>query len=173
MDVSVRVVGADQALRALRTIEPTVAKQVGREVSAVGRMLVAAAREATPSGPGASNWRQTSGSRGGGPSKGGWPGWSNLTFSASRRGMTVFVTGKSSNAVIDAMYETMGRGTKTNTVQGQYLIAAMNSKFGPVVQSGKKAGRMRRIAGENYGKAVDMIEKACDRAVEEVNRRMP
>lgn len=172
MDVSVRVVGADQALRALRTIEPTVAKQVGREVSDIGRMLVGAARAATPSGPGASNWRQTSGSRG---SRGGagWPGWADLTFTSSRRGMSVFVTGRSSSPAIAAMYETMGRRTSVKTRAGEQLISNMDAKFGPVVQSGKKAGRMRRIAGENYGKAVDMMEKACDRAVEEVNRRMP
>ena len=172
MDVSVKVVGASEALRALRTIEPTVAKQVGREVSAIGRMLVAAARAATPSGPGASHWRQTSGSRGS-RNGAGWPGWSDLAFTSSRRGMTVFVTGKSASPAIAAMYETMGRRTSVKTRAGEQLIANMDAKFGPVVQSGKKAGRMRRIAGENYGQAVDMLEKACDRAVEEVNRRMP
>ena len=172
MNVSVKVVGASDALKALRTIEPTVARQVGREVSDIGRMYVNAARAATLPGPGASHWRQTSGSRG---SRGGagWPGWSDLTFASSRRGMSVFITGRSSSPAIAAMYETMGRETSVRTVPGEYLIAAMNSKFGEVAQSGKKAGRMRRIAGENYGKAIDMLEKACDRAVEEVNRRMP
>jgi len=172
MDMNVRVKGADQALRALRVMEPEVAKQVGREMSAIGRMYVQAVREATPPGPGASRWRQTSGARG---SRGGagWPGWSAITFSSSRRGMTVFITGKSGNPAIAAMYETMGRGTKVKTPQGHALIAAMNEKFGPVAQSGKKVGRMRRIAGEHYAEAVKKVDQACDRAVSEVNRRMP
>lgn len=172
MNVSVKVVGASDALKVLRTIEPTVARQVGREVSGIGRMYLQAVREATPPGPGASHWRATSGSRG---SRGGagWPAWSDLTFSSSRRGMSVFVTGKSSSPAIAAMFETMGRETSVKTVAGGQLIANMNEKFGRVEQSGRKSGRMRRIAGDNYGKAIDMLEKACDRAVEEVNRRMP
>lgn len=172
MDVSVKIVGASDALKALRTIEPTVARQVGREVSDIGRMYLRAVREATPPGAGASHWRATSGSRG---SRGGagWPGWSDLAFSSSRRGMSVFITGKSASPAIAAMFETMGRRTSVKTVAGEQLISNMNEKFGEVAQSGKKSGRMRRIAGENYAQAIKMIEAACDRAVEEVNRRMP
>lgn len=170
--MTVKVVGADQALRALRTIAPEVAKQVGREVSDIGRMYAAAAREATPSGPPSSHWRGTSGARGtrGGA---GWPAWANLTFKTSRRGMTVYITGTSSSPAIASMYETMGRGTRVRTKAGAQLIRLMNDKFGPVAQSGRKSGRMRRIAGEHYGEAVRQVDEACQHAVAEVNRRMP
>lgn len=172
MDMTVKVVGADQALRALRTMEPTVAKQVGREISAIGRMYLAAVKAATPPGPGSSHWRGTSGARGtrGGA---GWPAWSNLTFKTSRRGMTVFITGTSANAAIASMYETMGRRTRVHTKSGEQLIRLMEEKFGPVAKSGDKVGRFRRIAGEHYAEAVKQVDQACARAVDEVNRRMP
>jgi len=50
---SVRVVGADQALKALRSLEPTVARQVGRDISDVGRDIMAerAAAVAVQAGP--------------------------------------------------------------------------------------------------------------------------
>lgn len=170
--MTVKVVGADQALRALRTIEPSVAREVGRDLTKIGRMYQDAVEKATPSGAGSSNWRATSGARG---SRGGagWPAWSDLSFRTSRRGMTVFVTGTSASPAIASMYETMGRNTRVRTKSGAQLIKLMNEKFGAVAKSGSKVGRFRRIAGEHYAEAVKQIDEACARAVAEVNRRMP
>ena len=172
MQASVRVVGADRALKALQVLEPSVAREVKRDLSKVGAMYKAAIADATPPGPGASHWRATSGARG---SRGGdgWPAWSDLSFSVARRGLSIYIRGTSADGAIEAMYETMGRKTRVKTTQGEALIAAMTEKFGPVVKSGRKSGRLRRIAGENYATAIKDIEAACDRAVDEVNRRLP
>lgn len=168
----IRVEGADKALRALRQMEPLTAKEVGREVSGIGKRIAAVARANASGGPPASGWVQTSGKRG---SRGGagWPAWEPLSFKSARRGMTVRVTGTSPSGVIESMYETMGRETKVKTPQGRQLIANMNNTFGPVVRAGKKAGRMRRIAAENYAQAEKDLESAVNKAVDAVNRLMP
>jgi hypothetical protein len=47
-------------------------------------------------------------------------------------------------------------------------------RWSPIVQSGKKEGRVARAAIANkYPEVMAGLQKACDRAVEEVNRRMP
>lgn len=172
--MSVELQGGAEALRVLRVLEPTVALQVGREVTEVGRRIAAAAAATTPQRAPSSRWVQSSGARG---SRGGagWPAWSPISYKVTRRDLTVRVTGTSSSASIAAMFETMGRETRVRTAQGRQLIANMNEVAGPVKASGRmgKKGRMRRVASEQYGAAVRDIEKAVDRAVSEVNRRMP
>lgn len=172
MEVTVRIDGANEALKALRLLEPTVAKQVERDVSAIGATIAAAASASTNLP--ASHWVASSGARG---SRGGagWPAWESINYKVSRRGMTVRVTGTSSSGIVEAMFETMGRETRVRTPQGRQLIANMNEANGPVVASGPKGkkGRMRRIAAEQYGSARRKIEAAVNRAVDEANRRMP
>jgi hypothetical protein len=48
------------------------------------------------------------------------------------------------------------------------------SRYGRLVQSGKKKGRLARAAVKQlYPQTLRDIQKACDKAVEAVNRRMP
>lgn len=171
MEVTLELQGGVEALKALRVLEPTVAREVGRDMTAVGKRISAAMSGTTPDVP-ASGWVGTSGARG---SRGGagWPAWEPLSYRVTRRELTVRVTGRSSNSAIAAMFETMGRETRVRTPQGRQLIANMNEAAGPVVKSGKKAGRARRVAAEQYPNAIRDIQSAVDKAVAEINRRMP
>ena len=171
MEVTVEIQGSAEALKALRVLEPTVAREVGRDVTAVGQRIAAAMKDTTPSVP-ASRWIASSGKRG---SRGGrgWPAWQPITYKVARRDLTVRVTGTSSDPAIAAMFETMGRETRVQTPQGRQLIANMNESAGVVAKSGKKSGRARRVAGEQYAAAIRDIQAAVDKAVSEVNRRMP
>ena len=173
MDFSVRVIGADQALRALRVIEPTVARQVGREVSSIGAGLTAAVRSIAPSSPPVSGWKPTSGARG---SRGGagWPAWSQIQASSRRRGMSVIVTTTSPDASIASFAESLGRGEKWKTSAGLNLVKYARLRWSPIVKAGKKEGRVARAAiAENYPEIMRDMQTAVDRAVAEVNRRMP
>jgi len=171
---SVRVVGADQALKALRSLEPTVARQVGRDISNVGRDIMAEAQSLAPSKPPVSGWVETSGARG---SRGGagWPGWAPVQTSFRRRGTTVIVTTNSNPPAIASFAESLGRGTKAKTDAGRKLVEMANSdRWSPIVKSGKKEGRVARAAIANkYPEVMAQLQRACDKAVDEVNRRMP
>ena len=171
MEVTVEIAGSSEALKALRVLEPTVAREVGRDVTKVGQRIAAAMQATTPPLP-ASRWVATSGARG---SRGGagWPAWQPITYRVMRRDLTVRVLGTSSDPSIAAMFETMGRETRVKTLQGRQLIANMNEAAGEVAKSGKKRGRARRVAGEQYASAIRDIQAAVDKAVNEVNRRMP
>jgi hypothetical protein len=171
MEVTVEIAGSSEALKALRVLEPTVAREVGRDVTKVGQRIAAAMQATTPPLP-ASRWVATSGARG---SRGGagWPAWQPITYRVMRRDLTVRVLGTSSDPSIAAMFETMGRETRVKTLQGRQLIANMNEAAGEVAKSGKKRGRARRVAGEQYASAIRDIQAAVDKAVSEVNRRMP
>jgi hypothetical protein len=171
MEVTVEIAGSSEALKALRVLEPTVAREVGRDVTKVGQRIAAAMQATTPPLP-ASRWVATSGARG---SRGGagWPAWQPITYRVMRRDLTVRVVGTSSDPSIAAMFETMGRETRVKTLQGRQLIANMNEAAGEVAKSGKKRGRARRVAGEQYASAIRDIQAAVNKAVNEVNRRMP
>jgi hypothetical protein len=171
MEVTVEIAGSSEALKALRVLEPTVAREVGRDVTKVGQRIASAMQATTPPLP-ASRWVGTSGARG---SRGGagWPAWQPITYRVMRRDLTVRVVGTSSDPSIAAMFETMGRETRVKTLQGRQLIANMNEAAGEVAKSGKKRGRARRVAGEQYASAIRDIQAAVDKAVSEVNRRMP
>lgn len=173
MDASLRLVGAEQALRALRTIEPSIAREVGREVSNIGRDLVAEAQSLAPDRPPVSGWVGTSGARG---SRGGagWPAWAPVQSSFRRRGMSVTVTTNSSPPAIASFAESLGRGQKVKTSAGARLVEMAKSRWSPIVKSGKKEGRVARAAISNrYPEVMEDLRKACDKAVDEVNRRMP
>lgn len=183
MDVKVKVVGADQALRALRTMEPETAKQIGRELSDVGRMLSAYINATAPTDPPMRGWRTTPVSAPQKQSRGGkgWNSdvtWSPIRARSSRRGTTVTVSTVSAN-IAAIIYESAGvaggrkaRG-KPGSGDGAQFIANLEDSA-PLVQSGKYQGRLARAAIKaNYGQVLRDIEAACERAVYEVNRRMP
>jgi hypothetical protein len=49
-----------------------------------------------------------------------------------------------------------------------------NARWTPIVKSGKKEGRVARAAIANkYPEVMAQLQRACDKAVDEVNRRMP
>lgn len=170
---SVRVVGADQALKALRSLEPTVAKQVGRDISNVGRDIMAEAQSLAPQKPPVSGWVATDGSRGG--RKGlGWPAWSPISSRFTRRGTTIRVFTNSSEPSSASFAESLGRGQKAETDAGRKLVEMANDRWSPIVKSGKKEGRVARAAIANkYPEVMAQLQAACDKAVDEVNRRMP
>jgi hypothetical protein len=171
--MSVRLVGGEQALKALRTLEPGVARLVGRELSDVGRDLVAEVQNLAPKKPPVSGWVATDGSRGGRGGLG-WPAWSPISSRFTRRGTTIRVITNSSEPSSASFAESLGRGTKWKNRAGLHLIAMTNNRWAPIVQSGKKEGRVARGAIANkYPEVMAELKRAVDRAVEEVNRRMP
>jgi hypothetical protein len=185
-DFTVRIEGADQAIKALRTIEPETAKQVGKEISSVGKQIAAYINANAPSDPPMSGWRTTptanpQGKQGRGRGGKGWNSdvtWSPIRASSSRRGMSVTIKTQSSNAAA-IIYESAGvKGGRTfrgpgGSGDGAQFIANLQ-RHAPLVQSGKYQGRLGRAAIKaNYGEALRKVEAACDKAVFEVNRRMP
>jgi hypothetical protein len=75
---------------------------------------------------------------------------------------------------IASFAESLGRGQKAKTEAGRKLVEMANERWSPIVKSGKKEGRVARAAIANkYPEVMASLKKACDKAVEEVNRRMP
>ncbi len=165
--IGVRVDGADRALKALEILEPTVARQTKQEISKIGKMLADHITSlATRTDPPVSGWRGTPG----------WPEWSAVTGRSRRVGAGVVVTPTSSDARIAAMYEYIGNATKIKTTKGQVLSDMFNDRLGATVGAARrsKPSRLtRRTLNERYGEARQDLEAAVNRAVAEVNRRMP
>ena len=168
MQVAVRVEGADQALRALRVLEPTVARKVGREIGKVGADLAAEIRNRAPSQAPVSGWRAT-------PS--GWPAWTSVQSTHQRRGANVVVNTRSgSDNRIAGMVEFIGNATKIKSERGAVLSRMFNERLGGTVplKNRNSPGRLTyRVLNERYSGIVEEIKRACDDAVAEVNRRMP
>jgi hypothetical protein len=163
-----------------------VAKQVGQEVSAVGRTLAAYINANAPTAPPMSGWKTTpttnpQGKQGRGRGGKGWNSdvtWSPIRATSSRRGMSVTIKTQSANAAA-IIYESAGvKGGRTfrgpgGSGDGAQFIANLQ-RHAPLVQSGKYQGRLGRAAIKaNYGEALRKIEAACNKAVFEVDRRMP
>jgi hypothetical protein len=171
MQLSVRIEGAEQALRALRTMEPETAKEVGREIKKAGDSIAAYIRGNSPSQPPMRGWRTELAQR---PRSGarGWPAWAPIGASVRRRGTSVVVSSTGASA---AIYESAGAvnpGGRTQP-QGELFVNILQG-HSRIVQSGAKKGRLaRKAVKENYGQVMRDVEQACERAVEAVNRRMP
>ena len=166
MDLNVRLVGADRALKALAILEPEVAKRTKREISAVGQQMAAHITSLAQSEPPVSGWRGSAG----------WPAWSAVSGSSARRGAGVVITPRSSDARIASMYEYIGNATKIRTTNGETLSRMFNERLGQTVTNSrrKRPGRLvRQTLNDKYPEARRQIEEACDKAVAEVNRRMP
>ena len=170
----IRLTGADAALRALRTLEPETAKQVGRDIKKAGDGIAAHIRANAPKQPPMSGWRETAATTGRTRGGAGWPAWAPIGASISRRGTSVIVTSTGASA---AIFESAGaknpNGVSAPHPDGAQFIRNL-SREGALVQSGKKKGRLARAAIKQlYPQALKDVEAACDRATEAVNRRMP
>ena len=167
MNLNIRLQGADQALKALDILDSTVARKVKKEISDVGRDM-AAHISSLASGQGApvSGWRGSAA----------WPEWAAVSGSSARRGAGVVITPKSSPSAIAGMYEYIGNATRIQTEKGATLSRMFNERLGVPVSNSrrKKPGRLvRQTLNDKYPEARRKIEAACDKAVDEVNRRMP
>lgn len=170
MQTRVQIVGADQALKALRSLEPSVAREVGREVSQIGRRIQSRVIESAPSSPPMSGWRTTPAASGRTRGGAGWPAWEKIGATSRRSGMSVRVT---TTSAVAAIYESAGAVSDGNSDNGAQFIRNL-SRYGALVQSGRKKGRLgRKAIAEMYADEKRNLEQACDRAVAEVNRRMP
>ena len=166
MDLNIRLTGADQALKALNILEPTVARRVKKEIGDVGRDMAAHMTSLVKTEPPVSGWRGSAG----------WPEWTAVAGSSRLSGAGVVVTPKSSPTAIAGMYEYIGNATKIETEKGAVLSRMFNERLGVPVSNSrrKKPGRLvRQTLNDKYPQARRDIEAACDKAVDEVNRRMP
>ena len=175
MELGIRIQGADQTLRALSVLEPTVARKTKQAITGIGQALAAHIRAeakgypANPGGAVVSGFRAT-------PS--GWPAWTQVQAQHKRRGAGVVVnTTSGSDNIVAAMYEYVGNGTAiTDEKHGAHLSAMFNERLGKTVQNSRRRhpGRLViKTLNEKYAGVRRDIETACDAAVAEVNRRMP
>jgi hypothetical protein len=88
--------------------------------------------------------------------------------------MSTIVTTTSGDASIASFAESLGRGQKWKTRAGLNLVKYARLRWSPIVKAGKKEGRVARAAiAENYPQVMDDLQEAVNKAVTEVNRRMP
>ncbi|MEX1026916.1 MAG: hypothetical protein WD049_02755 [Candidatus Paceibacterota bacterium] len=164
----ISVTGVNQTLKALRQLEPKTAKEVGQEVSKVGRTM---ARGANAPGIAMTGWRTSNavkpyaGSR---TVSGGWPAWPPTDATSRRRGMEVIVSHSSAAGMI---YEAAG---SVNPNGRSKRGAGFISQLPPLTKGGKRPGRyLRRSVVQNYRQAYLDIEAAANKAADAVNRLMP
>ena len=166
VDLNVRLIGADRALKALSILEPSVARRVKREISGIGSEMAAHITSLAQNDAPVSGWKGT-------PA---WPAWGQVTGRSRRVGAGVVITPTSSDSRIAGMYEYIGNATRIQTTQGATLSRMLNERLGTPVSNSrrKRPGRLvRQTLNDKYSEARRRIEEACDQAVEEVNRRMP
>ena len=169
--IQLQIEGADEALSALRVMEPETAKQVGRSVSDIGKNLASAIAGDAPSGPPMSGWKATSGIRGARGGQG-WPAWTQISARSRRRGMKVLVDTQSAPSMIAAVYESAGiKGGRSEA--GRRMIANFEDES-TLVKSGKHSGRLaRKRISEDYPEIIKSIRDAAEKAVAKVNRMLP
>ena len=136
MELGIRIQGADQTLRALSVLEPTVARKTKQAITAIGQDLAAHIRAQAKADAPVSGWRET-------PS--GWPAWTQVQAQHKRRGAGVVVnTTSGSDNIVAAMYEYVGNGTAIKTDNGAKLSQMFNQRLGSTVQNSrrKRPGRL-------------------------------
>lgn len=170
MDVSVRVTGADEALRTLRTMEPIFAKEIAKDISKAGKLVAEHAKAKAPTGPTMSGWRETGAVVGRTRGGAGWPAWQSPGVKVARRGASVVV---SSTGAVAAIYESAGKNGLGGFSDTGAQFIRNNSRYGRLVRSGARTGRlMIPSIGATYPQVIAELRRACDRAVAEVNRRL-
>lgn len=165
MQLTVQIEGGEQALKALRTLEPAVAREVGRDITKAGKTLAAAIQKAAPEKPPVSGWTGT----------GRWPAWTPISATSARRGLNVIVSTSSAGPTAH-MAEFIGNATSITSSDGQRLSDMFNRRLGKTVGAGrrKSPGRLGvKIIGDQWASIKQQVQDAVDRAVAEVNRRMP
>lgn len=165
----IKIEGAEKALQALRKMEPLTAREVGREVSGIGRMIASAS---TAPDVAMRNWRSTAAAspyRGSRQGSGGWPAYSIPRPRSRRRGMSVTVEHGTAASVI---YEYAGvRNPYGRDGRGREFI----DQLPPLTRmsAGPPGRYLRRGLALTYRQALDRMEKAANKAADAVNRLMP
>lgn len=186
----VKVEGTRNALRALSQFDPELAKEIGKELSTVGRTVANDAKSFLPTESPMRGWRTTPARtpRGRQTREGtfssfrevrggrGWPEWTGNLYRASiksrRRQFDLSITsGRDAAGMIYELAGTKGgRGRNSaGSPQGQAFIR----KLGEVRESspGRRSSRaMVRGLTKNYRAALDGLEKATDKAVTTLQR---
>lgn len=158
-------------MKALSLMEPAVAKNVGKEIRSAGSLIAAVAKANAPQQPTMSGWRETDATRGRTRGGAGWPAWETPGVSVRRKGGAVVV---SSTGAVAAIYESAGKNGLGGLSRNGGQFIRNNSRYGRLQTHGKRTGRLMIPAvAATYPAVIAQITKACERAVEEVNRRMP
>ena len=170
MEMTIKVKGADEAVRVLQTMEPIFAKEIKKEITSAGRLVADYAKQIAPSEPTMRGWREVPAARGRTRGGAGWPGWENPGVRVSRRGASVVIA---STGAVSAIYESAGKNGLggISPTGGQFI--RNNSRYGRLVKAGERTGRLMIPAIKHtYPEVMKRIQEACDRAVEEANRRL-
>jgi hypothetical protein len=168
--MSIKVKGADEAVRVLQTMDSIFAKEIKREISSAGRLVADYAKQKAPTQPTMSGWRETPAARGRTRGGAGWPAWQNPGVSVSRRGASVVIA---STGAVAAIYESAGKNGLNGLSQNGGQFIRNNSRYGRLVKAGERTGRLMIPAiQQTYPEVIKRIREACDRAVDEANRRL-
>lgn len=167
----IKIDGADQALKALRQMEPETAKLVGREVTKAGRII---ARRATVPPVAMRNWRDVEAVRpyrGSRRASGGWPAY-NVSKPSSRRARSAMTVTVSHTSAAGAIFEYAGiKNAQGVDPRGKGFIEQLPPLT--TLSSGPPGRYIRRALALEYPNAMKQIEKAANDAAEAVNRLMP
>ena len=172
MVMTIAVKGADEAVRVLQTMEPIFAKEIKKEITSAGRLVADYAKGITPGGPTMRGWREIPAARGRTRGGAGWPAWQNPGVRVSRRGASVVIA---STGAVAAIYESAGKNglSGLSPTGGQFIRNNSTDPGRALVQAGERKGRLMIPAIKNtYPEVIKRIQEACDRAVEEANRRL-
>ena len=170
--MSIKVKGADEAVRVLQTMDAIFAKEIKREISSAGRLVADHAKGMAPGGPTMRGWREIPAARGRTRGGAGWPAWQTPGVSVSRRGASVVIA---STGAVAAIYESAGKNGLggLSPTGGQFIRNNSTDPGRPLVQAGKRKGRLMIPAiQQTYPDVIKRIREACDRAVDEANRRL-
>ena len=168
--MSIKVKGADEAVRVLQTMDAIFAKEIKKEISSAGKLVADRAKAMAPSEPTMRGWREVPAARGRTRGGAGWPGWENPGVRVSRRGASVVIA---STGAVSAIYESAGKNGLggISPTGGQFI--RNNSRYGRLVKAGDRTGRLMIPAiQQTYPDVIKRIREACDRAVDEANRRL-
>ncbi len=185
----VKVTGTSNALRALRQLDPELAKEIGKDLAAAGRTIANDAKALIPSEPPMRNWRTTPAGRPRGRqsregvmtsqvSRGGrgWPEWTGQKYRASLRTrrrqfeLTIDSARDPAGMIYELAGTKGGRGRNSaGSPQGRQFIANLS----PVRSStaGRRSSRaMVQSLKRNYRGTRTKLEQATDRTMTRLQR---
>lgn len=179
----VKVEGTKNVLRALGMLDPDLAKEIGKELSDVGRKIGSDARALVPTQPPLSGWGVTGTSNPrrnalGNTTRGGqgWPAWTGQKYASSIRSSRrqTNLTVKSTATAAASIFEVAGSVTNGRTAAGRAFVRNLQARY-PVSRTTR--GRLRsramiRSMQINYVPARASLTKAVERAANELQRRI-